>query len=240
MKKLVVVLLMLVLLLTLSAVSFAEPEQNLNLPLYQTATVWMLQGDNWATPPSSSLGLHAKAFTSLPVSGRCCKEYWCDTITNHATITQWINYGYSGTRWDWQIRKPGVFATDSIYLHIQSNDDVEVDFDGFADLAPMIHKEAPAIPVWYCLTNKGIANPPADGWYSAAKLNDFKLKLPYNDVKNGVDYKIWNKIVVDPTTQACDYCDEGTITLKLTDVKYFINKCDGEYNGLLPWANPVK
>ncbi len=46
-------------------------------------------------------------------------------------------------------------------------------------------------------------------------------------------------IEVDETTRACDYEDSGTITLSLTDVKYFINPVTGMFNDALPNANPL-
>lgn len=231
MKKLLVFLLMLVLLITVSATGFASQ--------YQNVTVWMLEGSKWSDPVDC-LGLHAKAFTSRPEVGICNKEAWKNTITNHVTVSQWINYCFSGTRWDWQIRKPGTFAADSITFHIQSNDDVNVDFEGFADLAPLSHADAPPIPVWYTFADASIGKPPVDSWVRAADLNSADFSLAYDKIKNGYYLKLWNKIQIDPSTRACDYRDDGTITLTLTDVKYFIDKKTGDYNGALPSMNPVK
>ncbi len=175
MKRLLTAVL-LVALLTISSAALAS---------YGTPAVYLLdETGQWLSPPyMDPNGLHAKAFTSDGKEGICDKEVWSNTFTNHATVSQWINYSFGGTRWDWQIRKPGTFATDCIEFHIQSNDDVAVAFDGFEDLAPLLHPEAPAIPAFYAyadLPADGSAtdDPPAEAdWLSAADLNtaDFTL-----------------------------------------------------------------
>lgn len=231
MKKLLAVITMLVLLVTLSTAVFATGLQNVS--------VWMLEGNRWSDPVDC-LGLHAKAFTSAPYIGMCNKKVCTNTITNHCTVSQWISYAFTGTRWDWQIRKPGTFSANCISFVIQSNDDVNVAFDGFADLAPLVHTDAPAIPVWYNYGNFGGGKPPVDGWIRATDLNDADFTFSYDQIKNGFTAKLWNKIQIDPTTRADDYEDSGTITITLTDVKYFIDPETGLFNRALPSANPLK
>lgn len=233
MKRLLTAVLF-VALLTISSAALA----------YTPVAVYLLQDDNtWLNPPSTDLGLHAKAFISVPQGGICDKETWTETFTNHATVSQWINYSFGGTRWDWQVRKPGTFAADCIEFAIQSNDDVAVEFDGFGDLNPLVHPDAPAIPAFYAYGDPPVESttdyPPADAaWLSAADLNNADFTLSYDDVKDGLTKKLWTKIVVDEATRACDYEDQGTITLTLTDVKYFINPTDGMFNEALPSDNP--
>jgi hypothetical protein len=209
---------------------------------YTGVAVYLLDDQGqWLNPPDTDLGLHARAFISAGHGGICDKEVWTENFTNHATVSQWINYSFGGTRWDWQIRKPGTFAADCIEFHIQSNDDVAVAFSGFADLAPLVHTDQPAIPTSY-----GFGDPPLTGatdappstWLAADALNGAGFNLAYDDIKGGLTKKLWTKIDVDETTRACDYEDQGTITLTLTDVKYFINPANGQFNESLPNVNP--
>lgn len=230
MRKLLLVLLGVVVLVTLSTVSFATPME---------VTVYMQDGSGWVTPPQGEPlpGLRAKAFTSNPQGGTCDKQVWETAFTNHVTVAQWIDYNFGGTRWDWQIRKPGTFAADCIEFSIQSNDDVNVSFCGFDNLAPLSHPDAAKINVWYNYGPQGSPatdTPPAAGWVAAPDLNGVSFTLPYDLIKNGFTKKLWNKIEILPTTRACDYENSGVITLTLTDIKYFINPETGDYNGAIP------
>ena len=73
-------------------------------------------------------------YTSGGADGACNKLEWTIDIVNHASIAQWINWAFSDTRWDWQVRKPGTYAADCISFVIQSNNDVTMSFAGFEPL----------------------------------------------------------------------------------------------------------
>jgi len=205
-------------------------------PAYSPVDTYILVDGEWETPAVGELGTAARAFTSLPESGSCDKRDWVITFVNHVTVSQWISYKFSGTRWDWQIRKPGIFATDGIEMGIQSNDDVNIDFDGFANLVPLIHVGAAAdIAVFYAYTqDDGVPST----WYTPDELNSFSGQLSYAQVKDGEAFVLWTKIVIPEDQRACDYEDSWIITLSLTDVKYFIDEETGEYNDLDPGFNP--
>lgn len=234
MKRIAVVT-ALVAVLALSTVTFAS---------YTQVAVYMLGGTStsptWTTPPVGSLGLYAKAFTSNPAQGSCNRAIWKENITNHVAVSQWIDYTFAGTRWDWLVRKPGTFAADCITFNIRSNDDVTVTFDGFSDLAPLLPTDNSATPirVWYSWGLQGIDAPPIDSWLTPTELNEAGFQLDYETVSGGFTRRLWNKISIPENQRACEYQDSGTITLTLTDVKCFIDPETGLFNGALPRANP--
>ncbi|MDI6871732.1 MAG: hypothetical protein QME79_10340 [Bacillota bacterium] len=225
MKKAIFGAILLACLLSVSTVALAA--------LPGQVTVYVPSENGWAALSKEDPASLARAFTSIPALNRSCdKATWTETFTNHASVTQWLNYSFAGTRWDWQVRKPGIFAADCISFTIQSNDDVVVTFADFADLEPQVHEGAAPIPVAYSFGDT-VEDATANGWVPAAELNEKEITLPYEVVAGGVNYKLWNKIVVDQTTRACDYEDSGTITIALTDVKPFVDPADGEYWDLI-------
>lgn len=219
MKKLLILLLAVVMLITVSGLSLASYE----FP----AKVYMLQGNNQWGDPVSCLGLHARAFVSDPASGMCDKKWWIEDLYCGASVSQWISYCFSGTNWDWEIRKPGIFSADCILFSIQSNDDVLVTCSGFDNLAPLVHPNADPIRVWYSVSDLMAIGPPQN-WIAAPDLNG-SYWLGYDQVSKGIIARIWNKIEILPTTRACNYGNKGYITLTLTDVKPFIDPCTGDY-----------
>lgn len=235
MKKFIVALLLLGLLA--SGAMAANPGT--------AVTTYVLTDDGWSTPANTAYGLGARAFTVPTPScgtknmydGHCCKEVWNIDISNTAVVTQWINYTFGASGWSWQVRKPGAYAADCMSFRIQSNADVNVSFKEFGDLAAVSGTQAiGSVPVAYSYTigaNESL--PPsssAAAWYTPAQLNALTFTLPYDQIKNGMNCKLWNRITIVEDTHSGTYSDTGTVTFTLTDVKDFIDATTGDFVSL--------
>ena len=178
----------------------------------------------------------ARSWNSLPVnsSGYSNKQHHTITFINHASVAQWIDWTISGTRKDWRVRQPGEYASDSLTFTIKSNNDVAVDFEGFADLEYEDPASAPAdtfttIPTWYSY-GADIADAEANGWIRAADLNDADFTFfNSNPLHYGLSYKLWSKILVRDSNNSSDYENQGTITLSLTNIKHWIDPSTGNF-----------
>lgn len=216
---------------------------------------------HWSSPTIN--GDLARLFTSVvgDPSGNCNRKEWTAYLEVQATIAQWITWSLGANRWDWQVRKPGIYAGDCIQFKVKSNDDVTVDFDDFANLTAI---EIPGqvegtipIPIYFGFGDtpqavENLENPikkveGLPGWYTPTALNSEQLTIGFDDMvvsvvgggysNQGWSSKIMNKIEVGDIIRACDYYQKGKITLKVSDLKYFIDGASGDFNGKDPSQN---
>lgn len=200
--------------------------------------VWYDDDGEWVyagTPGPTSL---ARCWNQLPTGGVCNKRYWTFDFTTSASMAQWIEWSISGSEWKWKIRKvgpeicqtDGYYTSDCITFWLKSNYDVDVTFSGFGDLynANSIDQW---IEIWYALVDASL--PPARNsglWIRAESLNLVTYHFLDSDtLHNGLSYKFWNYIHVTNCNSACEYTDQGTITLELKMIKPWIDPQTGYF-----------
>lgn len=233
MKRIIVMLaLMAVLLVPAAALAYnpgvALPSGATEVEAFEwNGTVWSSIWVNGAGAPAAN----ARCWSSTPDSGACNKQNWVINITNHASVAQWIDWSIGGTRWDWRIRKPGTYAADCINFTIKSNNDVAVNFDGFADLEYLEQGAGvkQTIDTYYSYGGS-IEAAQSNGWIRAADLNNADFIFPDGSaLHSGLNYKLWNKIVVENCNSSCEYEDTATITLTVRNMKHWIDPETGNF-----------
>lgn len=193
---------------------------------------WVPQSGPGAPNPEAL----ARCFVSGQGDGYCNKD-WEIPFKVHASIAQWLEWNFNGTRWDWFVRKPGNYAANCLTWWLSSNQEVVMDFLGFGPLEAEDPKPGTDhfIEVFYCFDPPG-ATPPlktSDLWIPAPAMND-----PANwhhipdgpDLHEGWQVKIWNYIHVERCNSACEYQNDAFISLTLECQKDWIDRSDGFFN----------
>lgn len=180
----------------------------------------------------------ARCFASGKGDGYCNKD-WKIPFTIHASIAQWLEWDFTGTRWDWFVRKPGNYAANCLTWWLSSNQEVVMDFLGFGPLVAVDPKPDSEtdkeIEIFYGF------DPPAplplkdniDFWIPAADMNleaNFYHILDSPDLHVGWFVKIWNYIHVERCNSACEYENNAFISLTLECQKDWIDRTDGYFN----------
>lgn len=175
----------------------------------------------------------ARSWNSGTAQGSGNQAYWDFNFTSHASVAQWIEWNLGGTRKDWRILRPGEYAADSIAFSIKSNNDVMVFFAGFGDLQYQGDEVPPGtqdtIETWYSY-GANFDQADANGWVEAAALNQEPLVIPNsNDLHYGITYKLWQRILVQPSNNSSEYENVGTVRLALTNMKYWVDEETGTF-----------
>ncbi len=190
---------------------------------------WELIDKEWVPMRVGDLTVRARAFSSGPVIGSCNKLEWQIPVKVHASVAQWIEFSISGTRYDWQVRKPGTYAANSLTATLKSNGDVGIDFDGFEDLQYLGQGGVKqTIDTWYAY-GEG-ADPGDINWIPAAQVNELDAVVEDScGLHSGYSWKLWNKIRVTECNSACEYEDNAMITLVLKNQKIWIDPETGNF-----------
>lgn len=217
MKKLILALMTLALAVALPMVVTAgEPAHTgESLPggsVEHEAWEWVEGG--WVSMGTSNLAANARAWGSGPLQGDCNKIKWVIPVTVHASVAQWVEWSISATRYDWRVRKPGIYAANSLTAWIKSNGAIEIDFADFGNLAGL----GGEIETWYAYGP--VLN--TLSWIPAAALTSCTIPDD-GDIHAGISWKLWNKIKVVPCNSACEYNDDATITLVVQNQKCWID-----------------
>ncbi|WP_324668112.1 hypothetical protein [Geochorda subterranea] len=197
--------------------------------------VWELQGSTWVGLTFGDPNGPARSWNSGPYNqGITNQAVTGFQFTNHASVAQWVEYTMSGTRKDWRIRRPGIYASDSMTGTIKSNNDVVISFSGFGPLA----YEAPGQGVdEYIETEYGystVEDPNLVVWVPAEDLNETSILLEDSEALHyGQQWKLWSKINVGPSNSSSEYENVGTVTVTLTNIKLWIDPATGFYADLV-------
>lgn len=196
-------------------------------------TGWSTDPADWTMSSIGDLSAPGRSWNSQGANsgGLQNKENYNFTFTNHASVAQWVDWSISGTRKDWRVLRPGIYAADSITFSLLSNNDVEVTFSGFGDL----QYEEPDVPegtqdtieTWYGYgggTLESVIN-----WVRASELNGTLLIANTNDLHYGQTIKLWSRIQVEPSNNSSDYENRGLITLSLTNMKHWVDPVTGQF-----------
>lgn len=157
----------------------------------------------------------ARVFLYGEAEGECNKPQWDVTINTIAHVAQWVEFEFDNTTWEWYIRKPGDYFADCMKFYIRSNGDVVVTFNGFADL---LHENGSnTLETYYYATTGNLP----EAWVAAGELDSYTLLT--NDVIGGIEYTLWNRIVVEESSIVCSYKNSGIITITLDNQKDWID-----------------
>jgi hypothetical protein len=179
----------------------------------------------------------ARCFASGQADSACNKDWWI-FFQVHASVAQWIEWDFTGTRWDWFVRKPGNYAANCFTWWLSSNQDVTIDFHDFGPLVAEDPKpgQDEEIEIFYCFDPpEGLPPLKTDPlWIPSYAMNDsinwWTIPDSYNLHWEGVFLKIWNYIHVERCNSACEYHDDAWITLTLECQKPWIDRTTGWYN----------
>ncbi len=167
---------------------------------------------------------HARVFTAGGSQGACNKPVWTFEMTTTASVAQWINWHVSATTWEWYVRKPGDYYTDCISFNLQSNGDIAITFSGFADLYSE-ESIKQTIDTYYYAT---LTDDHPTEWIRAEDLNYESILIPDSqELHEGDQAKLWNRIVVEECNSACEYGNTGTVIITLVNQKDWIDEQGG-------------
>jgi len=180
---------------------------------------------------------YAKSWNSVPVSsgGMSNKEVHSFTIINHISVAQWVEYTISGTRKDWRVLRPGIYASNSVTAVIRSNNDVIIEF--YATDPEYEDPEAGVtrtIPKWFSYsTSNTLTEVEENGWVRGSDYSaESPLVITLKDsagLHAGLTFKLWEKIEVVPSNTSSDYEGYGVVTIKLTNMKHWVDPELGDF-----------
>jgi hypothetical protein len=215
-------------ILALSTAALAQTDDCDLPPNAYEVEVWKYVDGVWVSEDLNMPCATGRLWASRPLEGECNKRCWEIPVTIHASIAQWIKFDVTGTRWDWRIMKPGIYAGDCIEFEICSNGDVGVDYDEFGDLLSD-DSCTPEIMTWYAWGRSIPEIEDRDGWVRAPELNEIE-DIIEETCEGGHCWttKLWTKVKIDSCHSACEYHDEALVTLCLINQKCWVDE-DGSW-----------
>ena len=165
----------------------------------------------------------AKVFRLLPGYSEECNQDHEFPFHVQAQIAQWARVDINFTGWSWYVRKPGTYFADSIEATIASNGPVTIVLDGFGDLYNEDNQIRPTIATSFAYAvalegDDGYETFLADqheAWIAADAVNG-SINIPDSKaLHHGLTWKLWNKIVVEPSNSAGLY-EMGEATISVT------------------------
>jgi hypothetical protein len=134
---------------------------------------------------------------------------------NNSPKCQWVRYHFSGTQWQWFIRKPGCYAAKSLDACVESNGRVCIDFGGFAKLRAC-DNSGDQLDIYY-----GVSAPNCQvggvNWMNCNQMNNYYIALfGYSYVS--YSWALWQKICVEQCDNAAEYEDKGYIVIDLLNI----------------------
>lgn len=195
----------------------------------QSTTTYVLANGEWV------VSNNAQSFNSGNANGHCNRECWDFTIENHVSVAQWINWSIDGTRKDWRVLKPGIYASNSVTAEIKSNNDVQVSFWAEDPIYLNEELESPPIAKQFGYT-VGANNTEINSivtWVAAADTSEddpLVFTIRYEDgLADGLAYRIWEQIEVTDQHRSSDYHGFGGLLICVTNLKYWVDE-DGTFN----------
>jgi len=205
-------------------------------PAQTSVATWELVGTAWEGGTLAEA--NARCWQSVPLATQSCnKQDWEIDVKLHVSVAQWIEFSSTGTRWDWEVRKPGRYVANCISFTIKTNGDVFVGYKDFANpqyVGTHPHPDPDYdldIDAWYYVS--GDANPLAHDstlWVAAADMAGHGDPIyETNALHYGTVYKLWNMIDVTQCNPACEYQDDATVDLILQNIKDWIDPDTGTW-----------
>lgn len=133
-------------------------------------------------------------------------------VHSTGSAAQWVLFQFSGTKWDWRIRKPGTYASKVLVGSIQSNGEVSVHFEGFGELYSSGSTPG-SLEGYYAIS------PPNSGidqlrWMRPGELNAFEIRIDQTNPALSA-WALWQRIIVEDFATANEFKDDATISIKL-------------------------
>lgn len=194
--------------------------------------VWELANSGWVSTN------FAKAWNSGPASsGMTNVEVSTINIANHVSVAQWVEYTLSGTRKDWRVLRPGTYASDSVTGTIRSNNAVAIEF--WAEDPEYVVDNAGVtrfIPKSFGIGSEATSTPAGVlAWLDASSTSEevpFSITIPDSaDLHEGYSFKVWEQITVVPSNSSSDYHGDGQLTIRLTNMKHWVDPETGTWYG---------
>ncbi len=136
---------------------------------------------------------------------------------------QWVRYHFSGTQWQWLIRKPGCYAAKSLDACIESNGKVRIDFGGFAKLTAT-DNSGDRLDMYYGITPPNCQVGQVN-WMSCSQLNNYCMTM-WGFGYTSCSWQLWQKVCVERCDNAAEYEDKGYIVIDLLNVYPWVESID--------------
>ena len=167
----------------------------------------------WAGEANQSVSHRAKVSSTI-------KETSPTAVIIRPKNEYWIEYSLSATEWDWNVRRPGIYASKCLTGSITSNVDVLIDFNGFEDLnCPGVPN--PNLETYYAVSVLPLTLGQVQ-WLRASNFNNGNLLITANK-DNPTPWYLWNKIFVNGSTSAGKYTDAAFITFVMQNVQPWLD-----------------
>lgn len=175
----------------------------------------------------------AKSWNSGVFQGRCNMECHEAELVTHVSVAQWLEFEVDGTRKDWRVLKPGMYASASS-ARVKSNNDVSVSFylrdPEYLNPDP----DADSAPIQVSFNHgPGDVNNPNDlvsRWKQANDEDDpYAFTIAYEDAYKGTTFNIWQRITVEDHHRSSEYEGTGMIEICVTNLKFWVDGNTGEF-----------
>jgi hypothetical protein len=137
------------------------------------------------------------------------------TVPDDSPKCYWVRYHFSGTQWQWLIRKPGCYAAKSMNACIETNGKVRVAFGGFGNLRAC-DNSGDQLDMRY-----GVSSPTCQvggvNWMSCNQMNNYCINL-WGYSYATCSWAMWQKVCVERCDNSAEYEDKGYIVIDLLNV----------------------
>lgn len=134
----------------------------------------------------------------------------------------WARFDLSGTQWEWNVRRAGDYAAQSIVGSITANVDILINFSGFEDLNSS--NPNTGIVETYYAASVGNQRVEDVDWASAPDFNQRTLLItqdPNSPIP--VAWSLWNRVCVKTLNSATEYSDDAVITFEMQNMNPWID-----------------
>jgi hypothetical protein len=141
-------------------------------------------------------------------------DTWRGPFLSSEEEKQWASFHFSGTQWEWNVRRPGEYAAQSLTGTVSSNADIMIVFSGFEDLV-CSNPNSENVEALYG-AYVGTREVDQVAWVTAQDFNGRTLLIQRPPGPPApVPWCLWNRINVKAGNSAEEYADEAVITFLL-------------------------
>lgn len=131
-----------------------------------------------------------------------------------------IKWSLDASVFDFRIRKPGTYAACLALMTVESNWQINIGFDSFGDLIPVLPYGSGQIPAFYATAPAEQASPP-EQFLTPADFDQQVLVVPIG--AGEYRFSLWGKIEIGDEVTACEYGDEAIISLELENHEAYVD-----------------
>jgi hypothetical protein len=144
------------------------------------------------------------------------------TVRAPAAQEPWVTFHVSATQWEWNIRRPGEYAAQSVVGSIIGNVDILISFSGFEDLKSS-NAHTGIVEAYYA-ASVGIQTVEEVDWATASDFNKRTLLIKQDpDSPIPVAWGLWNRVYVKTVNSATEYSDDAVITFVMQNTSPWID-----------------